>query len=145
MAASNKKKDPRSPHPVDVYAGQRLRTRRLLLGMSQGELADRAGITFQQVQKYERGINRISLSRLYELAQILEIPVTYFFDGYNDESKRSNLSGVKGEAFNNDDSEFDLMNRRETIKLVRAYFAIQDPVLRTQVLTMARTLAKHTD
>ncbi len=70
-----------SPHPIDVMVGKRIRLRRLQLSMSQGGLADRLGISFQQVQKYEKGTNRVSSSRLYDIADILNVPITFFFSG----------------------------------------------------------------
>src|SRR5216683_1587867 len=68
------------PDPIDVHVGSRVRLRRTLLGMSQGKLGDALGLTFQQVQKYERGANRVSSSRLFDLTRVLDVPVSYFFD-----------------------------------------------------------------
>ena len=73
-----------APNPVDVHVGRRVRLRRRELGVSQAWLADRLGLTFQQVQKYERGANRISASKLYQIASVLEVPITYFFEGLDD-------------------------------------------------------------
>lgn len=74
----------KQPHPVDVYVGQRVRLRRTLLGLSQGRLGDQLGLTFQQVQKYERGANRIAASRLKQMADALDVPIGFFFDGFDD-------------------------------------------------------------
>jgi len=71
----------KSPHPVDIHVGRRVKTRRVLRGMSQTNLADQLGLTFQQLQKYESGANRVSASRLWEIAQILDVPVAWFFEG----------------------------------------------------------------
>jgi transcriptional regulator with XRE-family HTH domain len=71
----------RKPHPIDVLVGKRLRTRRKMLGISQEGLSESVGVTFQQVQKYEKGTNRISASRLYEISIVLRVPITYFFEG----------------------------------------------------------------
>lgn len=114
------------PNPIDVHVGGQVRARRILLGMSQEKLADGLGITFQQVQKYERGANRISASRLFNMAQILDVAVSYFYDGVE-----SHLNGhairplpVAGEFPEN------LMNSKETLNLLRHYYSIKDADLR---------------
>lgn len=130
---------------MDIHAGSKLRARRLLLGMSQEALGNKVGVTFQQVQKYERGTNRLSVSRLYEMSKALEVPVDYFFDGFSDNAKQAQPGFADNEqdGFEPENaSEADLMSRRETIKLVRAYYAIKDESLRKQVLSMARALGK---
>ncbi len=103
------------PHPVDVHVGHRLRMRRTLLGMSQEQVAEALGLTFQQLQKNERGANRIGSSRLFELSNILDVPVSYFFEEMP--AKMNNLS--RG-AVPRD--EFDPMTTGETLELVRAYY-----------------------
>ncbi len=133
------------PHPMDIHAGSKLRARRLLLGMSQEALGNKVGVTFQQVQKYERGTNRLSVSRVYEMSKALEVPVDYFFDGFSENAKHAQpgFSDNDQDGFEAENaSEADLMSRRETIKLVRAYYAIKDESLRKQVLSMARALGK---
>ncbi len=124
-----RKKYSRGPDYIDVHVGAQVRARRILLGLSQEKLAEGLGITFQQVQKYERGSNRVSASRLYNIAQLLDVPITFFFEGIED--KKS--PGLK-EAFTLKDSGHDLpddlMSRKETLNLLRYYYSIQDDGLR---------------
>lgn len=135
-ARKSKKRGDKEPHPVDVYVGKRLRARRILLNVSQGELGEKAGgITFQQVQKYELGTNRISVSRLYEFSQILNVSIEYFFEGYAGNGTSDSVQT----PFDDDD---DILTKRETIKLVRTYYGIEDTAIRKQVMKMAQTLLK---
>lgn len=94
------KKKANGPHPVDVHVGARLQLRRKLMRISQTELGQHVGITFQQIQKYERGTNRISASRLYEFANILDVPVSFFFDGFDEvnQSPRPAMAVVSTET-----------------------------------------------
>ena len=131
------------PDPVDIHVGTRLRTRRTLLGMSQERLAEAIGLTFQQVQKYEMGKNRISASRLYQFAQILDVSVSYFFEGYEkDESGRDEsddgLSDNTQEGFMPE----NVMHERETLELIRVYYSIKDPKLRKDLLKWLRQMAE---
>ena len=119
------------PHPVDVHVGQRLRMRRTLLGMSQSKLAEALGLTFQQLQKYEKGANRVSANRLSELSQILDVPVSFFFE---DMSKDGDKTGKS-------DTPSDLMGKRETLEFVRAYYRISNPVIRKSVRDLAKAMA----
>ena len=123
-----RKKHPRGPDPIDLHVGTQVRARRILLGLSQEKLAEGLGITFQQVQKYERGSNRISASRLYNMAQLLDVPITYFYEGV-DGGKRSSRGD---QPVTLTDSEFpdDMMRRKETLSLLRHYYSIQDTGLR---------------
>ncbi len=123
------------PDPVDVHVGMRLRQRRTLLGMSQEKLAKSFGVSFQQVQKYERGANRISASRLHLLTRILDIPVSYFFEGLP--------SSVKDRPLPADPEAPDRMTSRETLELVRAYYRILDPGVRKRLVDLARALGKE--
>ncbi len=116
------------PHPVDVHVGGRVRLRRTLLGMSQTELAGALGLTFQQVQKYESGFNRISASRLYHLSHTLDVPVEYFFEELDEEGSSS--------------SPDDAMLKRETLELVRAYYRIRDPKVRGALNALTKAMAK---
>ncbi len=131
------------PNPIDVHVGGRVRLRRTLLGMSQEKLAEAIGLTFQQVQKYERGANRIGSSRLFDLARILDIPVSYFFDDMSASvaartpSRLRGLAEAKPEPF-----EPDPMAKRETLELVRAYYRIADPVVRKRVFELTKALGK---
>ncbi len=115
------------PEPVDVHVGNRVRLRRTLLGMNQTQLGDAVGVAFQQVQKYERGTNRISASRLFQFALILDVPVSYFFDDLDE--------GVKARSPN------DIMLKRETLELVLAYYRISDPAARKRLVGLTRAIA----
>lgn len=125
------------PHPVDVHVGSRLRIRRTLLGISQDRLGSALGITFQQVQKYERGTNRISASKLFDFARVLEVPISYFFD----EFAEPGATPGKGVAERQLTFGDDLLSNRETLELVRAYFRIDDPAVRRRLLDLIRALA----
>ncbi len=125
------------PHPVDVHVGKRLRMRRTLLGMSQVQVGDALGITFQQLQKNEHGANRIGSSRLFELSQILNVPISYFFEEMPADLNRRDRATVA-----TSDKEFDVMTEPETLKLVRAYYRIQAPAIREQIRELAKSLAR---
>jgi transcriptional regulator with XRE-family HTH domain len=120
------------PDPVDIHVGARLRQRRTLLGMSQEKLAAAFGVSFQQIQKYERGANRVSASRLHQLTRILNVPVGYFFEGIVDLQH----NGSTGHPAN--DSE--MVASRETLELVRAYYRIEDPTIRRRLVDLLRSL-----
>ena len=121
------------PDPVDVHVGTRIRTRRLLLGMNQETLANALGLTFQQVQKYEGGANRVSASRLAQVAEILGVPVMYFFNGLE----------TAGDAATTDATNIrEILQRPEAIELIRWYYAITDPDVRRQFLEMVKAVAQ---
>lgn len=132
-------------NPVDIHVGARMRLRRTLLGMSQERLGDAIGLTFQQVQKYERGANRIGASRLYDLAQVLDVPVSYFYDDMTGTTQaQSPMHIIKGSSETPADLtpvEADSMTKRETLEMVRAYYGITDPHVRKRVYELAKTLA----
>ncbi len=115
------------PEPVDVHVGNRVRLRRTLLGMNQTQLGEAVNLTFQQVQKYERGTNRISASRLFQFALILDVPVSYFFDDLDEGSRRGRPD--------------DIMLKRETLEFVRAYYRISDPAARKRLVGLTRAIA----
>jgi transcriptional regulator with XRE-family HTH domain len=125
-----------TPNPIDVRVGARLR--RKTLGLSQKKLGEVIGLTFQQVQKYERGTNRIGASRLHELSRVLDVPVSFFFDDTN--PVRAPAMGGSAEP-SAEVLESDPLRRPETIELVRAYFAIEDTTVRRHLLDLARALA----
>lgn len=127
-----------NPNPVDIHVGSRVRLRRTLLGMSQERLGEALGLTFQQVQKYERGANRIGASRLFDLAKALQVPVGFFFD----DLPEGVAEGAPPMASVQDD---DPMQRRETIELVRAFYRIQDPTARRRLYELARSIADTID
>jgi transcriptional regulator with XRE-family HTH domain len=130
------------PNPIDVHVGSRLRARRTLTGMSQTTLAEALGLTFQQVQKYESGSNRVSSSRLFDLCRILDVPVKYFFEEMPGETARQSpgqLQGAKPEA---SDEAADPMARRETLELVRAYYKIDEPAVRKRLTDLVRSIGR---
>ncbi len=131
------------PHEVDVHVGRKLRSRRTILGMSQEEIGEAVGITFQQVQKYERGLNRIGSSRLYEFARILGVSVSYFFEDL--ENGKSKLSEVTGLAENQHGFEYEKIDNKEILSFVRAYYGITDPMVRKKILALVKTLANVKD
>ncbi len=132
------------PSPIDVHVGGRVRLRRTLLGMSQEKLGEALGLTFQQVQKYERGVNRIGASRLFDLARVLDVPIGFFFDDMPDSlggSPGALRGRVAGFAENQEGFEDDALNRRETLELVRAYYRITEPAVRKRVFELIKSLA----
>ncbi len=121
------------PNPIDVHVGNRIRMRRLLLGMNQETLANALGLTFQQVQKYEGGANRVSASRLSAMAEILGVPISYFF---------GDLRPDDAELSPEDQRWREYLQRPETIEFIRLYYAIPDLRARQQFLEMIKTLAE---
>jgi len=111
------------PDPVDVHVGERVRARRLLAGLSQDAFAQKLGVTFQQIQKYEKGTNRISASRLYKIAAILNVPVDYFFEDLGQTTLPDGM-------------------RREGLELVRAFNRVEEPRTRKQILALLGTLGR---
>lgn len=127
---------------IDVHVGRRVRLRRTLLGMSQEQLGEALSITFQQVQKYERGSNRISASRLWDIGQILDVPVSFFFDDMSDDTKDHSPRKMKAsEAAIVGEPSRDPMARRETLELVRAYYQIPDTSVRKRITEMVKAIA----
>lgn len=131
-----------SANPIDVHVGARIRLRRTLLGMSQERLGECLGLTFQQVQKYERGANRVGASRLFDLSRVLDVRVGYFFEEISDTAQAASpVEVIRGNVTKAVDVPDDNpMTKRETLELVRAYFSITDPNVRGQVLAMAKAL-----
>jgi transcriptional regulator with XRE-family HTH domain len=132
------------PNPIDVHVGARLRLRRTLLGLSQETLAGALGLTFQQIQKYERGTNRIGASRLFDLARALAVPVDYFYEEMPPEvmaASPRHMANATEEPARQDAASG---NRRETLDLIRTYYKIGDPNVRKRVYELARALAIHT-
>ncbi len=132
------------PNPVDVHVGARVRQRRTLLGMSQTTLGDALGVSFQQMQKYERGANRIGSSRLFDLSLVLDVPVEYFFDDMPPEVATSSPTQGGGKAKKPPSYEPNPMAKRETMELVRAYYKITDPEIRKHLFAMTKTLGAAT-
>ena len=121
------------PHPVDVYVGSRLKELRVLNMMSQAELGSKLGLTFQQIQKYEKGSNRVSSSRLWEIAQIFNVTVTYFFEGYESEKASSKEPAKKSitSGFARDSYQFTVL-----------FAAIEDKKLRSTIISLLKALQK---
>lgn len=132
-----------APNPVDSHVGGRVRLRRTLLGMSQEKLGEALSLTFQQVQKYERGANRIGASRLYELSRILDVPVSFFFDDMPPAAQMP-ASGKAAFLTDRDQAPFeaDPLTRRETLELVRAYYRISNPAIRRKLFELAKALGE---
>jgi transcriptional regulator with XRE-family HTH domain len=130
-------KGPRSAIPVDVHVGTRVRLRRQVMKMSQEKLGDQLGVTFQQVQKYERGANRIGASRLWKISEVLGVPIGFFFDG---------LTGGSDVAeFAEDDQlpiVYDFINSSDGVALAKAVSQIKNKAVRRQILELARSLAR---
>ena len=144
-AGETAEKDGR-PSPIDTHVGARIRLRRTLLGMSQERLGESLGLTFQQVQKYERGVNRVGASRLFDLSRVLDVPISFFFDDMPE-----SLAGIHGTGhatraaggFADRQDTFgvdETLNRRETLELVRAYYRIIDPAVRKRVFDLIKSM-----
>lgn len=133
-----------TPHPVDVYVGRRLRLKRTILGMSQEAVGKEIGVTFQQIQKYERGINRMGASRLYDFSRALGVSIAYFFEGYGDyktsDAEMLALSEPEGGGF-----EHEKVNNRETIEVMRAYYRVKNPALRKRIVDLIKAMGAEDD
>ncbi|MBY6091270.1 helix-turn-helix domain-containing protein [Pseudooceanicola sp. 502str34] len=117
-------------HPVDVHVGKRIRHRRWLVGMTQQQLAERVGIKFQQIQKYETGANRVSASRLWDIADALDVQVSFFFEGLEDGQTEREQGNVPA----------DLMGDKEALDLIRSYYSIPENQ-RRRLFELARVLS----
>lgn len=115
-------------HPVDVHVGKRIRHRRWMVGMTQQQLAEKVGIKFQQIQKYETGMNRVSASRLWDIAETLAVPVSFFFEGLATETEQE------------EQVPSDLLADKEALELVRSYYAIPE-TQRRRLFELARVLS----
>ena len=127
----------RTPNPVDLYVGGRIRLRRRTLGVSQEKLAEDLGLTFQQVQKYERGANRVSASKLYEIARSLSVPVAFFFEGLNDPVS----GGVADQG--TDAILHDFLMTAEGVELASLFPMIRRPRIRRRILDLVRAMAEE--
>src|SRR3954453_12874311 len=133
------------PSPIDVHVGGRVRLRRTLLGMSQEKLGDALGLTFQQVQKYERGVNRIGASRLFDLSRVLDVPIGFFFDDMPDTlggGGGGSMSARRsyGLAERQEGLDDETLNPREKLGLVRAYYRNNDPSVSKRVFELIKNL-----
>lgn len=129
------------PRPVDAHVGTRLKLRRTLVGMSQEKLGEKVGLTFQQIQKYERGANRIGSSRLFEFSQILDVPVSFFFDEMPDDVVEGAMSSDNIAADIEAAADGDPLTRRETLELVRSYYRIEDPNVRKRIYELVKSVS----
>jgi transcriptional regulator with XRE-family HTH domain len=125
---------------LDAHIGSRIRLRRAALGMSQEAVAAALGVSFQQIQKYERGINRISASRLYAFGGIFSVSITFFFEGYDVAAARPLSVGEDPVIFNDDDTL--KMSQKETLELIRAYYQIKDVSVRKKMIELMRALSE---
>ena len=125
---------------IDAYVGARIRENRTLQGLSQEELADSLNISYQQVQKYERGANRIGASRLHHISEVLDVPINYFFEDMS--PSFSKKRGKTGLAEAQAEYDHDPMAKRETLELVRSYYKIKDPKVRRRVFELTKQLGK---
>lgn len=132
----------KKPNPVDQHVGSRVRLRRMLLGMSQERLGESMGLTFQQVQKYEKGVNRIGASRLFQISKILDVPVQFFFEEapHSDDRRTPGMAEADSEAF-----ILEFLNSREGLELNRAFVKIADPKVRKSVVDLMRALSASSD
>ncbi|SEH25257.1 helix-turn-helix domain-containing protein [Magnetospirillum fulvum] len=128
------------PNPVDIHVGERLRLRRMVLGLSQDALACLLGLTFQQIQKYESGANRVGASRLYDLARALDVSVDYFYDEMNEQVKQASPRHLAKLETEPELPPVLAVNSRETLDLIRVYYRINDPSVRRRVHDLARAL-----
>lgn len=118
-------------HPVDIHVGKRIRQRRWVIGMTQQRLADNVGIRFQQIQKYETGVNRVSASRLWDIGEAMGVPISFFFEGLKEQADMPHFPhGTVG---------WDMMSDREAMDLVRIYYAIPENQ-RRRLFDLARVL-----
>jgi len=139
---STRPKSPRKkkggPDPIDVHVGSRIRLRRMILGMSQETLGKALGLTFQQVQKYEKGVNRVGASRLFQLSELLSVPIQFFYDDYGDRAL-----GSFGMAEDDAGDEFmKFVNSPEGVQLCRYFSSIEDPQVKKRVLDLVKTIAE---
>jgi len=140
------------PNPIDVHVGNRVRLRRTLLGMSQEKLGTLLGLTFQQVQKYERGTNRVGASRLWDIANVLNVPVSFFYEDMSKdtESLSPRMFSIPQErmdvlAEEKEEFSIDPMKRQETIELVKAYYKINNRVAAKNLFDLIVSMSKSTN
>ena len=129
----------RKPHPVDVYVGSRVRLRRMVIGMSQEKLGEKLGLTFQQVQKYEKGTNRIGASRLWQISSILGVSIEFFFDDapIDSEPPRDTVAGSDAVTT----ALIEFLQSRDGLELNRAFVRVTDPKVRRRMVELVKSLA----
>ena len=127
----------KAPNPIDIYVGSRVRLRRMMLSMSQEKLGEHLGITFQQIQKYEKGTNRIGASRLQHIATVLEVPVSFFFeDAPGTPQEAAGLAESRSENY-----VIDFLSSSEGLQLNRAFVQIKEPKIRRKIVELVREIA----
>jgi transcriptional regulator with XRE-family HTH domain len=135
------------PDPIDIHVGKRIKLRRTLVHISQEQLAGDIGVTFQQVQKYESGHNRVSASRLFDISRVLNCPISYFFEDIGPETTgvRTTPAARSPDDMAEEAAEFDSdpMQRTETLELVRAYWRLHNAELRRNVLELLANISKR--
>jgi transcriptional regulator with XRE-family HTH domain len=139
--ADKDEKNSRRPNPIDIHVGGRVRMRRMLLGMSQEKLGELLGLTFQQIQKYEKGTNRIGASRLFELSRILAVPVQYFYDEAPMIDGAVHQNGFAEHGETGTEYVVDFVGSREGIELNRAFLRISSAKVRRSIVDLVRSLA----
>ncbi len=134
----------KTPNPIDVHVGSRVRLRRMLIGMSQERLGELLGLTFQQVQKYEKGTNRIGASRLYQISQFLGAPVQFFFEDISGEAAHAGHAEPQAGFAERDSAPFvmEFVSSAEGLELNRSYARIADMRVRKRILELVRCLAE---
>lgn len=131
----------RKPNPIDVHVGSRVRLRRTMIGMSQEKLGDALGITFQQIQKYEKGANRVGASRLQEISRVLNTPISFFFE----DAPGSPGSGDGFQESSSTNYVVDFLSSSDGLQLNRAFVKIEDPKVRRKLVELAKALANEAD
>jgi transcriptional regulator with XRE-family HTH domain len=126
----------KSAHPIDRHVGARVRMRRTIVSMSQGKLADKLGITFQQVQKYEKGTNRIGAGRLQRIAEVLDVPVSFFFEG---------APGSTTHSPENSEYVSQFLATTEGLALAKAFMSVTDPKVRRRIVHLVQSIALTDD
>ncbi len=128
------------PDPIDVHVGQKVRFRRVTVGLTQTELGKALGVTFQQIQKYEHGANRIGSSRLYKISQVLSTPVSFFFDGISEEIAENIIDEAKETEATADSAN---MVKKETLNLIRNYYGIKNASVRKHLYNLVKSMNKE--
>ena len=130
-------------NPIDAYVGAQIKQRRTIVGMSQTELANRLGITFQQVQKYEKGANRVGSSRLYEISEILGVPLQSFFDGVEDVIQKKNSKTADKRTKDTTLGKFDeFISSPSGVDMIKAFVEIDNPAVRKQIAALVKSVSK---
>ncbi len=137
----SEERNARRPNPIDIHVGGRVRLRRMLLGMSQEKLGEHLGLTFQQIQKYEKGVNRIGASRLFELSRVLKVPIQFFYD----QAPQLDDKSSKAEGFAEPPEEsyvVEFLSTREGLELNKAFVQISNPQIRRSIIELVRSLSE---